>query len=301
MLRPASLRWVTTQSIAAMTCDTSTAPSAAATSQVDQAGVGGDADEVPGVVLLARGDLRVAPGDDAGHVGAVAEGVQVAKVGRLRLERQVRAVDHLAGLVQPLDRGDAGVDQRHADALAGQRLARGVLLAPHVRCLDHVVDLVHAGQRRVDQPRLLRLRGGCCRVVAACAGAPPASRRWRHRTRPAAADSTPADHLLPRTDRGVGLVLICCSPSRGHHGEGGGLGGPGTARAHRVLPSQLCVGVAYGATIGLRTGHVSGSESRFAVAAGRAVAVAHRGPGSPGRRQVGGWTGCLNCPRLGPM
>ena len=79
-----------------MTWETSTAPSAAATLTLSELGVGGDADEVLGVVLVAVLHLRVAAGDDAGHVGAVPEGVEVAEVRGLGLERQVRAVDDLA-------------------------------------------------------------------------------------------------------------------------------------------------------------------------------------------------------------
>ena len=86
-------------------------------------------------------------------------------------------------------------------------------------------------------------------VVAASAGPPPASAPPASAPpdTASAADSTPAGHLLPRTDRRVGLVLIC-SPSGGHRGEGRGPGDRGLLGAHRVLPSWWCIGVAYGTT-----------------------------------------------------
>ena len=102
---PLSLRCCTTQSMAAMTWDTSVAPSAAATFMFRIRASGAMPDEVLGVVLVAGGHRRVAPGDDPGHVRAVAEAVQVAQVRRLALQRQVRPVDDLAGGGEPLDRG----------------------------------------------------------------------------------------------------------------------------------------------------------------------------------------------------
>ena len=60
---------------------------------------------------------RVARSDDAGHVSAVAVAVDVARRGRLRVERQVRAVDQAAGEVGL--RVYARVDHRNVDAVAG--------------------------------------------------------------------------------------------------------------------------------------------------------------------------------------
>ena len=147
MFDPGSLRWATTQSMAAMTWVTSTAPSLPATLTLTQLGVGGDADEVLGVVLAAVLHLRVASGDDPGHVGAVPEGVEVAEVRGLGLEGQVRAVDDPA-VVEALHRRHTGVDEGHADALAGELAAAGIGLRP---------DVLHAGAlvHRVQRPEVL--------------------------------------------------------------------------------------------------------------------------------------------------
>jgi hypothetical protein len=56
-------------------------------------------------------------------MGAVPVGVQVDKVGVLGLQRQIGTLVELAGPAQPVDRDDAGVDQGHIHALAGQLLA----------------------------------------------------------------------------------------------------------------------------------------------------------------------------------
>src|SRR5207248_7575942 len=58
-------------------------------------------------------------GDDAGHVGAVTVGVDVSRAGVLGFERQVGAVDNLAGGVEAVDGGDARVDDGHVHALTG--------------------------------------------------------------------------------------------------------------------------------------------------------------------------------------
>ena len=59
---------------------------------------------------------RVTPGDDAGHVRAVAERVEVAQVVLLGLEGQVGAVHELVRGVESLDRRDARVDHCDVDA-----------------------------------------------------------------------------------------------------------------------------------------------------------------------------------------
>ena len=64
----------------------------------------------------ARG--RVAPGDQAREVRAMAERVEVAQVAVAALGREVRAVDQAARLGQATDRDDARVDQRDVDAAA---------------------------------------------------------------------------------------------------------------------------------------------------------------------------------------
>ncbi|GAB3868624.1 hypothetical protein GCM10027610_126180 [Dactylosporangium cerinum] len=70
--------------------------------------LGGDAAEAGGGVVAD---------DDAGEMRAVAERVEVAQVGRLGLEREVRAVDDLRrGQAGHVD--DAGVDERDADPAA---------------------------------------------------------------------------------------------------------------------------------------------------------------------------------------
>ena len=83
-------------------------------------GVRGDADEARCRSRCAAGRAGVAAGDDAGHVRAVPEGVEVAQVRLLRLERQVRAVHDLVRRGEPSTGSDAGVDQRDVDALAGE-------------------------------------------------------------------------------------------------------------------------------------------------------------------------------------
>jgi hypothetical protein len=58
----------------------------------------------------------------------VPEGVEVGHPGLLAVERQVGPVDHVAA-GEAGHRRDAGVDQGHADALAGESLAVGVVRA----------------------------------------------------------------------------------------------------------------------------------------------------------------------------
>ena len=81
-----------------------------------------------GVTHVLPVDGLVVPAtDDARHVGAMAEGVQVLKGRRLRFERQVRPLQELAGRRHAIDRGHARVDEGDADALAGvTRLPHGL-------------------------------------------------------------------------------------------------------------------------------------------------------------------------------
>ena len=82
--------------MAAMTCDTSVVPCASATLRLTIREPGAmPRKRVLSVVYVDGRRAGVAAGDDAGHVRAVAEGVEVLQGRRLRLERQVRAVDHL--------------------------------------------------------------------------------------------------------------------------------------------------------------------------------------------------------------
>ena len=67
--------------------------------------IGCDATEVlvvPGISPPPCGN--VAPGDDTGHVRAVAERIEVTKVVLLGLERQVWAIHQLVGIVESFDR-----------------------------------------------------------------------------------------------------------------------------------------------------------------------------------------------------
>ena len=102
--------------MAAMIWLTSAPPSAVATLTLTIRASGAMPTKCVVVVLVAGVDLGVAPGDDAGHVGAVPVAVEVPGVGVLALEGEVRAVDHLAGCVQPGDGRHAGVDERDVDA-----------------------------------------------------------------------------------------------------------------------------------------------------------------------------------------
>ena len=86
-LAGSSLRCSTTQSTAAMTCETSTVPLAVPTLIEVSFAPGRQPDGAGGGVVAD---------DDAGHVGAVAVAVEIAQVGRLRLEGQVGPVDDLA-------------------------------------------------------------------------------------------------------------------------------------------------------------------------------------------------------------
>ena len=74
----------------------------------DQTGSGGDAGEA------GRG---VAAGDDPGQVGAMPERVAAPQRGIAGVGREVWAFDDVRGR-EPGHRGDAGVDQRDADAAA---------------------------------------------------------------------------------------------------------------------------------------------------------------------------------------
>jgi hypothetical protein len=105
----------------------------------DDPGAGRHADEVVLDSLLdgQRGRI-VAAGDDAGHVGAVPERVDVTSRVLLRLERQVRSVQDLARGAQSVDLGDAGVDHGDVDSLAGEAV---VPVFP--RAGDLLGDVVH--------------------------------------------------------------------------------------------------------------------------------------------------------------
>ena len=94
----------------------------------DQPGVRRDPGEPSGGRrgVLRAGRHHVAAGDDRGQVGAVAEAVQVPQVRLRRLQRQVRAVDHVAA-GQPGDRGDPAVDQGDVDPLARPALLPGAV------------------------------------------------------------------------------------------------------------------------------------------------------------------------------
>ena len=98
MFRPLSLRCWTTQSIAAMTCETSVPPSAVRNLEAHDARIRCHA-AVRGSGAAVWRVRRVAPGDQAGHERAVAERVEVGQVGRLGLEREVGPVDDLAGSI----------------------------------------------------------------------------------------------------------------------------------------------------------------------------------------------------------
>ncbi len=102
----------------------------------DDARVRGHAEEV---VAASAGLLgvhaRVAAGDDARHVRAVTERVEVAGRLVLRLGGEVRAVEDLALAGQALHRRHAGVDDRDVDALA--RAA----LRPHRADADELGDV----------------------------------------------------------------------------------------------------------------------------------------------------------------
>ena len=82
--------------------------------------IGCDATEVlvvPGISPPPCGN--VAPGDDTGHVRAVAERIEVTKVVLLGLERQVWAIYQLVGIVESFDRRDAGVEDGDIDPPTG--------------------------------------------------------------------------------------------------------------------------------------------------------------------------------------
>ena len=64
-------------------------------------------------LTLTRRALRSDGGDDAGEVGAVPEGVEVAQGGDPRAVGEVGAVDDAAG--ERADGRDAGVDERDVD------------------------------------------------------------------------------------------------------------------------------------------------------------------------------------------
>src|SRR5262245_40352208 len=87
---------------------------------VDDPGVRRDAEEAARVGEVGEGRAGlIAPGDDAGEVRAVPVVVPHPAARVLGVEGEVRPVDDLAGLVQALDPGDAGVDQRDVHAVAG--------------------------------------------------------------------------------------------------------------------------------------------------------------------------------------
>ena len=106
-----------------------------------QPGTGRDALELP----AREQRRRVVAGDDAGHVRAVTERVQVPLRFRLALERQVRAVDDVA-VGQPAHRHHAGVDQSDSDALARDSPA------VHPVGADDRGDVVQVGDALVGDP-----------------------------------------------------------------------------------------------------------------------------------------------------
>ena len=120
----------------------------------------GDLDvDDPAVRGDAADHVAVVTGDDAGEVGAVAVGVEPGEIVEAAFVREVGPVDDLAGLVEPVDRSDAGVDQGDVDALPGRVLARILglrLLRDHLH--DH-------GLTRPDSHRQrdrLGVGGGRC-------------------------------------------------------------------------------------------------------------------------------------------
>ena len=91
---------------------------------------------------LRRVGARRGAGDDAGHVGAVAERVDEAGLVDAGLSRQIDDGDDL--LRERLDRRDAGVDHGHVHA--------GPVDAPLPQCAgtDLVDDPIHRTERQVD-------------------------------------------------------------------------------------------------------------------------------------------------------
>ena len=79
------------------------------------------------LILLAWRDGGIASRDQTRHVGAVAVGVDGGQIRSLRVEREVRTVDHLH--VDSRHGGDARVDQRDVDAF------------PRPTSLPHLVQL----------------------------------------------------------------------------------------------------------------------------------------------------------------
>ena len=100
MFNPFVVRFWTTQSIAAITCETSTAPVLSATLTLTIPASGATPMKSPG-----RGGERIgtgrAAGDDADHVGAVPVGVETGNGVDAALERQVGADEHIACSTAP--------------------------------------------------------------------------------------------------------------------------------------------------------------------------------------------------------
>ena len=118
MFNPSTFRFCTTQSIAAITWETSVAPSLAATFRLTtRPGRGADECLVELFVLPRRRDPRIATGDQPGEVGPVSVRVDVGQVLGLRFEREVGAVDHVH--LEALDGADPGIDHRDVDAPSG--------------------------------------------------------------------------------------------------------------------------------------------------------------------------------------
>ncbi len=165
MFKPASRECATTQSMAAMTCDTSVLPWASASLMLTIREPGAmPRNRVLSVAYVDGRRPGVAAGDDARHVRAVAEGVEVLEGRRLRLQRQVRADDQLVVRHQALDGQDARVEQRDVDALAAVAVApeRGGSGQPgHVGHVAGGAGRADAGRLQV-QPAVLgdRLHGG---------------------------------------------------------------------------------------------------------------------------------------------
>ena len=114
MFKPLSWRCCTTQSMPAITCDTSVEPSAAPTFTFTIRASGATPTNRDGSV---RSRARIPPGDDARHVRAVPVGVDRLGQTVLVVEREVGTVHDLVR--QARHRRDAGVEQRDVDTVTG--------------------------------------------------------------------------------------------------------------------------------------------------------------------------------------
>ena len=177
----------------------------------------------------------VPSGDQSGHERAVAVGVEVAEVRRLRLEREVRAVDDLLRARQALHGRDAGVDHRHIDALAGVAGAPPVARAGQRRDRAHRIAVGRGIVRRPAEGRALRLQmpvRGHGEHVSARAQRRDATRRQRRRE---AADDREgqADGAAELLDERLGRRFVPGSRAHDHVACAAG-GGGGRARGRRA-------------------------------------------------------------------